>query len=175
MMGKSLRRRVFRRFAPVTEARLMRPFLAVTGIALGAGLFEMRVVIPQWASVTEAKEVRPAMERSGHVASGTRFWQLVGPAVPPLTIANLYAALGSSGPRRRWWLASSGTIAGVAAATAAYYVPALHNLRDNAENLPDEQVRRLIKQRVGLDYVRLGVLTAAWLAGLKALSADPNE
>lgn len=170
-MRNPLHRPAFRQLAPSTETRLMRPFLAATGIVVGAGLFETRVVIPQWASASNAAEVEAALERSGHIASGTRFWALLVPAVVPLTVANLYAALRSEDPRRGWWVASAGTMTAVSIATAGYYVPELRRLR-HARDLADEQLRSKIKWRVRLDHVRLGVLVAAWFAGLKALSRD---
>lgn len=151
------------------ENGLLQGFLAVTGLALGAGIFELRVIIPQWADKQTGKELAAAMERSGHVASGKRFWALVGPLMLPLTVGNVVAALRSSGPRKRWWLGSSATMACVSVATATYYVPSLHKLRDSAD-LPDEEVRALAKQRVALDYVRVAVGVTAWFAGLKALA-----
>ena len=139
-MRKSLMRTVFRRFPPTTENRLLRPFLVVSGIVVGAGWFEMRVVIPQWAKASNAKEVAEALERSGHMASGKQFWALLGPAALPLTAVNLYAALGSGSPRRGPWLLSAGTAAVMSVATAAYFAPELHKLSD-AHHLEDSQVR----------------------------------
>lgn len=157
-----------RGFATATENGLLQSFLAVSGLALGAGIFELRVVIPQWSDERTAKEIAEAMERSGHVASGPKFWAVVGPLVLPLTAANLVAALRSSGPRRGWWLGSSATMAGIAAATAAYYVPTLHRL--GSATIPDDEVRAVARRRVRLDYVRVAVGVGAWFAGLKALS-----
>lgn len=168
-MRKSLMRTVFRRFPATTENRLLRPFLVVSGIVVGAGWFEMRVVIPQWSTASNAKEVAEALERSGHLASGKRFWKLLGPAALPLTAVNLYAALGSEGPRRRPWLFSAGTAAAMSVATATYFAPELHKLSE-AHDLEDSEVRERIRRRVRLDQVRLGALTAAWWAGLRALS-----
>ncbi len=168
-MRKSLLRTVFRRFSPATENRLLRPFLVVTGLVVGAGWFEMRVVIPQWAEASNAEEVAEALERSGHMASGKQFWALVSPAAVLLTAANLYAAVGSEAPRRGPWVLASGTAAVTSAATAAYFVPELHRL-SSAHDLNDRQVRERIRRRVRLDQVRLVALTATWYAGLRALS-----
>jgi hypothetical protein len=154
------------------ENRLLIAFLGATGVALGAGLFELRVVIPQWASAPAAG-VRGAMERSGHVASGRVFWPFVGAAVLPLTAANVLAAAWSRAPRRRWWLASSATVAGLCGATAYYYVPALHRLT-RAEQMSEDEVRSLVVWRVRLDYVRVAVGAGAWICGLTALSRHSN-
>jgi Domain of unknown function (DUF1772) len=168
-MGRSETRSTRRGLAVAAENGLLQSFLAVTGLALGAGLFELRVIIPQWAGKRTGKEIADAMEQSGHAISGKKFWALVGPLVLPLTAANLAAALRSSGARRRWWLGSSATMAGIAVATATYYVPTLHKLQEVGA-IPDTEVEAVAKQRVRLDYVRVVVGVAAWFAGLRALS-----
>lgn len=148
---------------------LLRALLTATGLALGAGIYESRVVIPQWAARPTPQEIGPALERSGHLASGRRFWPLIGLPIVPLTAANVGQALCSHGPRKPWWLAFSGTIAAACVATAGYFVPALHRLA-HAEDLPEEQVRTLVSRRVRLDRLRLAVGGLAWLAGLQALA-----
>lgn len=164
-----------RRRTPVsTENVLLQAFLAVTGLALGAGIFELRVIIPQWASQRTATAMAEAMERSGHVASGKKFWALVGPLVLPLTVVNLAAAARSSGARRRWWLGSSTTMAGISVATATYYVPTLHDLRSPGA-IPDDKVLATARRRVRLDYVRVVVGVGAWFAGAKALASASSE
>ncbi|HYS38613.1 MAG TPA: hypothetical protein VEO01_23590 [Pseudonocardiaceae bacterium] len=155
-----------------SDTPLLVALLAVTGVALGAGVYESRVVIPQWAAKPTPGEIGPAMERSGHLASGRVFWPLVGAPIVPLAAVNLRAALRSSGPRRPWWLAFSATIAAGCVATAGYFVPELHRLA-RAEQLPEARVRTLVSRRVRLDRLRMVVVAAAWLTGLKALS-QPN-
>jgi Na+/melibiose symporter-like transporter len=151
------------------DTALLAALLAVTGIALGAGGYEARVVIPRWASRPTPEEVGPALESSGHLVSGRVFWPTVGVPIVPLAAANVVAALRSEGPRRPWWLAFSTTIAAGCVATATYYVPALRRLA-RAESLPEARVRAQVSRRVRLDNLRLAVVAAAWLAGLKALS-----
>ncbi|MGH3800486.1 MAG: hypothetical protein ACRDTD_10210 [Pseudonocardiaceae bacterium] len=155
-----------------SDTRLLWALLTLTGLALGAGLYESRVVIPQWAARPTPKEVGPALERSGHLASGREFWPLVGVPIVPLAVANVRQALRSEGPRRPWWLAFSTTIAVACVATAGYFVPALHQLA-HAEDLPEARVRTLVSRRVRLDHLRMAVGAVAWLAGLKAL-AQPD-
>jgi hypothetical protein len=168
-MGRKRQTSVAKSSSTPAETRLLEAFLTATGFGLGAGLFEIRVVIPQWASAPTPKEIGPALERSGHVASGKAFWPFVGVAVLPLTAANLVAAWRCKGPRRSWWLASSATTAAINVATVTYYVPTLHKLM-NAEEMPESKVRTMVSWRVRLDYLRLAVGIGAWLAGLRALS-----
>src|SRR5262249_3783392 len=143
--------------------------LAVTGLALGAGVFELRVIIPQWAAQPTAKEIAEAIERSGHAASGKKFWAMVGPLVLPVTAANLVAALRSSGPRRLWWLGASPTVRALGVGTAGYSGRTLHRGQD-PDGVPDAGGRAVAKGRVELDYVRVAIGVGAWFAGLRALA-----
>lgn len=156
------------------DVPLLIGLVAVTGVAVGAGIFESRVVIPRWAGCWTSEQVRVALEESGHLASGEAFWPLVGAPVVPLTVLNLYRALRSSGPRRPWWIAFASTIAVGCVATAAYFVPELHRLAAT-DAIPPERVRAAVIRRVRLDNVRLVVLVLAWLAGLRALSLPAEE
>jgi hypothetical protein len=151
------------------DTPLLAALLTTVGVAVGAGLFESRVVIPRWAGAASAKEVGAALESSGHLASGRVFWPLVGAPTVPLAVLNTYCAVRSSGRRRPWWLVFSATILSGCVATAGYFVPELHRLT-RSHGASGQEVRRRIRRRVRLDNLRLVALAAAWLAGLRALS-----
>ena len=70
-------------------------FVINLGIALGAGLYESRVVVPQWENIPPQTWTQ----------SGVLFGVYVT-TVPLtlLTLANLVAAWLDQGPRRYWWL-----------------------------------------------------------------------
>ena len=81
------------------------------GIALGAGLYESRVVVSDW----------PGVPPSQWPNTGVRFWAYV--TTVPLTtlgILNAFAAWRDRSPRRRLWLASVGILACERAATFGY-------------------------------------------------------
>ncbi|HEY6424897.1 MAG TPA: hypothetical protein VIY28_17000 [Pseudonocardiaceae bacterium] len=151
---------------------LLAAFLTVTGLHLGAGLYEARVVIPQWAAVPTPAEVGPALHSSGHLTSGRVFWPYTGVPILLLTTANLRAAWRSEPPRRNWWLAASTTAAAASLATLGYFIPTLHQLT-RAQTLPEPSVRALASQWVRLDRLRLTLGLGGWLAGLTALSQPP--
>ncbi len=82
-------------FLQILPEILLWLFVLNLGITLGAGLYEMRVVVPLWASAPPAS--------IGHPDSGRRFWAFV--TTGPLTLlclANLYYA----------WRSGRGTIGG---------------------------------------------------------------
>jgi hypothetical protein len=82
---------------------------------------------------------------------------------------NLIAAWRSAGPRRVWWLGSSGAGVLVVAVTFGYFVPALLGLARAGER-PAPEVARAVRWWVAMNWVRAAVLAGAWLAALKALA-----
>ena len=101
-------------------------FVINLGIALGAGIYEQRIVISQWQDI-------PPQEWPN---TGLQFWVYVT-TVPLtlLTLANLVAAWMDRGPRRYWWLGAAAIIVVERVATFAYFVPTMVWLQ-GIEGLP---------------------------------------
>ena len=135
-------------------------FVINLGIALGAGIYESRVVIPLW-------ENTPPQTWPN---TGLLFWVYVT-TVPLtlLTLANLVAAWLDRGPRRYWWLGAVAIIVVERIATFAYFIPTMVWLQ-GTEGLPDAEVQAALSQWLFLDYGRHVLTLAGWLAALKALS-----
>src|SRR5690606_28567205 len=99
------------------ERILLWLFVINLGIALGAGLYEARIQVPEWL-VSTPGGLRWDAEASLRANTGLRFWAFVttGP-LTLVTVANLAAAwrsrgrlCGAGGSRRassRWRTASS--------------------------------------------------------------------
>src|SRR4029453_13386723 len=89
----------------VMSALLLSLFIINLGIALGAGMYESRIVVPQW--LNRSSDGGTQWNAAAAVAAnvGLRFWVYVT-TVPLtlLTFANLFAALQAVGPARNWWL-----------------------------------------------------------------------
>lgn len=151
------------------DTRLLQALIAVTGLHLGAGLYEARVVIPRWARAPTPREVGAALEHSGHIASGRAFWPWTGLPILLLTAANLPAGLRCRDHRRKAWLALTGMLSLGSAATVTYFVPTLGRLR-RAQDLPEPTVRALVSRWVWADRLRLLAGTTTWLAALTALT-----
>ncbi len=76
-------------------------FVINLGIAVGAGLYETRITVPQWLSFTPGSGFRwnPAAAREANV--GLRFWVYVTTVPLSLvTLASLVGAWGSPEPVR---------------------------------------------------------------------------
>jgi hypothetical protein len=136
-------------------------FVVNLGIALGAGLYEMRVVVPLWAS-------NPPVS-IGHPDSGLRFWVFV--STGPLTIlclANLFYAWQALGPRHNWWLVAAILELVSRLMTFGYFIPTV--IRLQRSQAPAAEVRAKFSQWITLNYVRVILTLAAWLAALKTLT-----
>src|SRR6186713_737554 len=83
-------------------------FVINHGIAFGAGLYEQRIIIPQWFSRSSESRVRVNRAAMRNPDVGRQFWAFVstGP-LTLLTLANLVVAWQSFGPRHDWWLGAA--------------------------------------------------------------------
>ena len=146
-----------RQYAPKV---LLWLFVINLGIALGAGIYEQRVVIPQWENIP------PHMWPN----IGVLFWVYVT-TVPLtlLTLANLGAAWLDRGPRRYWWLSAAAIVVVERIATFSYFIPTMLWLQ-GTKDLPQVEVQEALSQWLLLDYGRHVLTLAAWLAALKAFS-----
>jgi len=144
-------------------------FVINHGIAVGAGLYEQRVVLPQWFSrSSEGIRVNSAAMRSSDV--GRRFWAFVTTMpLTLLTLANLVVAWQSQGPRHQWWLGAALITLVERLATFSYFIPTAIRLM-RAEALPSAQVEAMAAQWMALNHGRAALALIGWLAALRALS-----
>jgi len=154
---------------PGTVSRvLLWLFILNLGIALGAGLYEGRIVVPRWINTGPDGEAHWNAEAARQDDTGLRFWVFTT-TVPLtlLTLANLVAAARAAPPAREWWLA-----AGVAASldrlfTFSYFIPTMVRL----VVAPDAPEFAAAATRwASLNYVRHALVLAALLAALKAFA-----
>jgi hypothetical protein len=135
-------------------------FVINLGIALGAGIYEQRVVIPQW------EDIPPQTWPN----TGVQFWVYVT-TVPLtlLTLSNLVIAWLDRGPRRCWWIAAVAIVVAERIATFAYFITTMLWLQ-GTEGLPEVEVKATLSQWMLLDYGRHVLTLVGWLAALKAFS-----
>ncbi len=145
-------------------------FVINLGIACGAGLYESRIVVPQWLSSFpeggyswNAKAVRQSNV-------GLRFWVYVT-TVPLtlLTLASLVTALWTPESIRVWWLWAIAAALIERVMTFAYFIPTMLKLMQN-ETFGESAVVAKALQWVNLGYARHAATLIAWLASLKAFS-----
>jgi hypothetical protein len=131
------------------------------GVAFGAGIYEGRVVVPQW-------EDTPPQTWPN---TGLKFWVYVT-TVPLtlLTLASLVAAWQDQGPRRYWWLSAVAITIAERSATFSYFIPTMIRLT-GTEDLSEAEVKATLSKWRRRNYGRHVLNLAAWLAALKALSS----
>ena len=134
-------------------------FVLNLGIAMGAGLYESRVVMPVWANL--ARETWPN--------TGLMFWAYVT-TVPltVLTIASLFLAWQSVGPERVWWLAAVLVIVVERAATFGYFIPGMIAMQGGV-GVPDAQGKAMLSQWLWLNIGRHALTLIGWIMAIRAL------
>jgi hypothetical protein len=139
-------------------------FVVNHGIAFGAGLYEMRIVVPPWLdSVWKGQAGR-------FPDAGPRFWAFVttGP-LTLLTLASLVAAWQTPGARGSWWLGAAVTTLVERVMTFAYFIPTMLKLQ-RGQIAPESEVKATASQWVKLNYVRAALSLGAWIAALRAFA-----
>ncbi len=143
-------------------------FVLNLGIALGAGLYESRIVVPRWLSTSPDSRPHRQAEAARQDDTGRRFWAFVttGP-LTLLTLANLIVAWRAAGAVRAWWLAAAVAALVDRAITFAYFIPTMVRLM----RAPDSPESVAVATRwANLNHVRHAILLVAWLSALMAFS-----
>jgi Domain of unknown function (DUF1772) len=145
-------------------------FVINHGIAFGAGLYEQRVIMPQWFSRSSESGIRVNSAVMRSTDTGRTFWAFVT-TVPLtlLTLANLSVAWQSAGPRHDWWLGAAVITLVERIATFSYFIPTAVRLM-RADALPSVDADAMASQWMALNHVRAALGLIAWLAALRALS-----
>ena len=145
-------------------------FVINHGIALGAGLYEQRIILPQWFSRSSESGIRVNSAAMRSTDTGRRFWAYV--TTVPLTllmIANLVVAWQSQGPRHQWWLGAAIVTLVERIGTFSYFIPIAVKLM-RAETLLPAKAQGMASQWMALNHVRATLALIGWLAALKTLS-----
>ena len=139
-------------------------------IAVGAGLYETRMAVPQWFSRSSGSGIQVNSEAMRRTDAGRRFWVYVT-TVPLtlLTLASLSVAWQSHNPRHEWWLVAAVVTLAERIATLSYFIPRGLKLM-RADTLPRARVEAMASQWVALNRLRVALAVIGWLAALKALS-----
>jgi hypothetical protein len=145
-------------------------FVINLGIAFGAGLYEQRIILPQWFRRSAEPGIRVDIAAMRSTDTGRRFWAFVT-TVPLtlLTVANLVAAWGSQGQRHEWWLGAALITLVERITTFSYFIPTAIRLM-SAETLPPAKVEAMASRWMAINYVRAALGLIGWLAALKTFS-----
>ncbi len=140
------------------------------GLLLGGALFERLVLVSVWASAPPDSVRQWNNHPEYKLDPSGRFFKFVTLPLMLLTPINAWLAWRMGGSVGQWLLISTACVLVVIIATIAYFAPLIIILTyKNGAGLDDEAVRKKTAQWLGWQYLRLAVLAAGWIAGLKAL------
>lgn len=141
-------------------------FIINLGIAYGAGLYETRIILPQWFIKSPESVLQVNRQAMRETDVGRKFWGFV--TTVPLTLlalANLVVAVQSNGSRHEWWLAASLITLVERISTFSFFIPTAIKLMRPETLVPS---RAALWMR--LNYIRNTLTLIGWLAALKTLS-----
>jgi hypothetical protein len=147
-------------------------FVIDLGIAFGAGLYERRMLVPEWFVGEPGPRLRVNREAMLRADPGRKFWGLAT-TVPllPLTLANLALAVQSLGPLRTWLLAAGLITLLERIGTFSYFIPtAIRLMRAGPGALSEARSAVVASWWMRMNWVRVALGLTGWLAALKALS-----
>ena len=149
-------------------AALLWLFVINLGISFGAGLYEHRIVLPDWIASLPDGTTHWNAEAARHDNTGIRFWAFVttGP-LTLITLANIVAARKAAGSLRTWWLTAAVAALGDRVFTFAYFIPTMVGLMGRPDS-PD--AAGIAMTWANLNYVRHVMVLVALVAALKAFS-----
>jgi len=139
------------------------------GIALGAGLYEARMVTPLWFNKQHNGHYTVNFGNMQSIDSGRKFWGFV--TTGPLTllmITNVVLAFQSQQPLHNWWVIAAIILLAERLATFTFFIPTAIKLQ-KAKGLPPVKTSMLVIWWMRLNYVRNGLTFAALLVFIKAL------
>jgi hypothetical protein len=138
------------------------------GISLGAGLYEGRIVVPDWIPSSPDGSMHWNPQTARQDDTGLRFWAFVttGP-LTFITVANLFVAWRASGTLRSWWLTAAVAALCDRVFTFAYFIPTMVGLIGRMDS---PEAVAIATTWANLNYVRHAIVLVAWLAALKAFS-----
>src|SRR5262245_21749692 len=145
-------------------------FVINLGIAFGAGLYESRIVVPQWLSFSTSSGYRWNAQAAREANVGLRFWVYVT-TVPLtlLTLASFATVSWTPNDVRNWWLAASVFVLVDRVMTFTYFIPTMLTLMNSPTMSASESVTKAT-QWINLGYVRHAATFTAWLTALRAFS-----
>jgi len=135
-------------------------YVILLGIGFGAGIYESRIVLPQWIHIP------PDQWQN----TGLLFWVYV--TTIPLTILTIlcaFAAWRDNSLMRSWWLSSVGVIILERIFTFSYFIPGMIRMM-GPQALPETEIAAELTEWMFLNHGRHLLTLTGWLLALKAFS-----
>lgn len=155
--------------AITTEQISLCTFIFSIGMGIGGGIYETRVVYPNWTKEPTPNGLCEKLVSSGQAGAVRRYWPLISPSSALLALVNAFFAWHQSGLVRNLWLTSSLAIVFKSAGTYGYFVPTYIRRIAKPETMDVMALRSVVNTWTNLSPLRVLVETFAWIAGIWAL------
>ena len=148
---------------------LLWMFVINLGVAFGAGIYEQRIVVPQWFSRSSENGWRVDDEAMRRTDTGRGFWAFVT-TVPLtlLTLASIVVTWNPGSSLKQWWLGAAVIILLERVGTFSYFIPTALKLMQTGADSTTRSA--MASQWMRMNLLRAALVFAGWLAALKALS-----
>jgi hypothetical protein len=143
-------------------------FVIFSGIAVGAGLYEIRVELPQWFVSNPGTGLAIHADLMNKADSGRRFWGFIttGP-LTLLTILSLVLAWPQQTGLQSWWFIAAAVALVERIGTLSFFIPQAIKLMQGGDAAI---AARRAARWISLNRVRAGLAFASWVLALKALT-----
>ena len=150
---------------------LLPLFILNLGVALGAGLYETKLILPLWFPKSAESGYEANRQAMKQLDSGRAFWALVttGP-LTLLTIANLVLSWQSQPPSHSWWLTAALIALTERVGTFSFFIPTILKLQKSA-HLPTAKISHLARLWISFNYIRNALTLLAFLSALQAFKS----
>ena len=152
-----------------TDQLLLGAFVFSIGLGIGGGVYETRVVYPNWSVNPIPSELGKKLVSSGQAGAARRFWPFISPVSALLAIINACIAWHQVGLVRNVWLAAAVSIILKSVGTYGYFVPTFIRRIAQPESMEVSTLRDVVRTWTALSPVRIWIELFAWTAGMWAL------
>jgi hypothetical protein len=152
-----------------TDQLLLCTFVFSIGLGIGGGVYETRVVYPNWRVNPIPSELGKKLVSSGQAGAARRFWPFISPVSALLAIINAYIAWHQVGLVRNVWLAAAVSIILKSVGTYGYFVPTYIRRISQPESMEVSTLRNVVRTWTALSPLRIWIELFAWTAGMWTL------
>jgi len=152
-----------------TTQILLSLFIINLGTVFGAGLYEIRIVLPLWFNKSVDGNFMVNFDNVKNIDTGRKFWGFVA-TIPLtlLTIANIVFAFQSQAPIHNWWITASLIVLIERVATFTFFIPTAIKLQQG-EKLLAEKISRMVIWWIRLNYFRNAITVTALIISIGVL------
>ncbi len=148
---------------------LLWAFVLNLGIAFGAGLYETKIILPQWFKKSGSGYVLDTLSMR-ETDTGRKFWGFVTTMpLTLLTVINLVFAWQTSGNLYNWWLSAGLITLTERLGTFGCFIPTAIKLMKE-EDISSKETTTRIRTWILGNYIRMALNFIGWIAALKALT-----